>query len=170
MVNFAKRMDGMKASFIPAEPISLREWFSERNAAKLRKEEEMKAKLQEKGYVEKSNKDEIFRYHIQRAAEIDDSLSGAKAVTDRDFVIGVRPELIEIDEAGPLEGEIYGAMPTGMESTIKVRIGDFLLTSVIFGNLHFRIGTRIRMRIARERIMLFDRTSGNLIALGSIEF
>ena len=163
-------LDGMKASFIPAEPISLREWFSERNAAKLRKEEEMKAKLQEKGYVEKSNKDEIFRYHIQRAAEIDDSLSGAKAVTDRDFVIGVRPELIEIDEAGPLEGEIYGAMPTGMESTIKVRIGDFLLTSVIFGNLHFRIGTRIRMRIARERIMLFDRTSGNLIALGSIEF
>ena len=61
-------------------------------------------------------------------------------------------------------------MPTGMESTIKVRVGDFLLTSVIFGNLHFRIGTKIKLRIASERIMLFDRASGQLIALGSIEF
>ena len=61
-------------------------------------------------------------------------------------------------------------MPTGMESTIKVRVGSYLLTSVIFGNLHFRIGTRTRMRIGDERIMIFDRRSGRLITLGSIEF
>lgn len=61
-------------------------------------------------------------------------------------------------------------MPTGMESTIKVRIGDFLLTGVIFGNSHFRIGTRIRMSISSDRIMLFDRSSGRLVTLGSLEF
>ena len=161
---------GMPVSFIPDKALDIKAWRSERDAKKRAADEELQKKLQTKGYVEKSNKDEVFKYHIQRVVEIDDSLEGAKEITDRDFVLGVRPELIEMDENGPLEGEIYGAMPTGMESTIKVRIGDFLLTSVIFGNLHFRIGTKIRMRIASERIMLFDKASGRLISLGRLEF
>ena len=162
--------DGRKVSFSPEKPLDLKAWFHERDERKKSDEELLQKKLQTKGYVEKSNKDEVFKYHIQRVVEIDDSLEGAKTITEKDFVLGIRPELIELDENGPLEGEIYGAMPTGMESTIKVRIGDFLLTSVIFGNLHFRIGTKIKLRIASERIMLFDRASGQLIALGSIEF
>ena len=161
---------GRSATFKPEKPINLQEWRKMRDDSKKAEEEELQRKLQTKGYVEKSNKDEVFKYHIQRVVEIDDSLEGTKEITDRDFVLGVRPELIEMDENGPLEGEIYGAMPTGMESTIKVRIGDFLLTSVIFGNLHFRIGTKIKMKISSERIMLFDKASGKIISLGSLEF
>ena len=144
--------DGMKATFRPASPLSLDEWRRQRDADAKAAEDALRAKSQMKGYVEKSNKDEVFHYHIQRTEEIDESLEGAKTIGDDDFVLGVRPELIEIDENGALEGEIYGAMPTGMESTIKVRIGDFLLTGVIFGNSHFRIGTRIRMSISSDRI------------------
>ncbi len=162
--------DGMKATFRPASPLSLDEWRRQRDADAKAAEDALRAKSQMKGYVEKSNKDEVFHYHIQRTEEIDESLEGAKTIDDDDFVLGVRPELIEIDENGALEGEIYGAMPTGMESTIKVRIGDFLLTGVIFGNSHFRIGTRIRMSISSDRIMLFDRSSGRLVTLGSLEF
>ena len=162
--------DGMKATFRPASPLSLDEWRRQRDADAKAAEDALRAKSQMKGYVEKSNKDEVFHYHIQRTEEIDESLEGAKTIGDDDFVLGVRPELIEIDENGALEGEIYGAMPTGMESTIKVRIGDFLLTGVIFGNSHFRIGTRIRMSISSDRIMLFDRPSGRLVTLGSLEF
>ena len=162
--------DGMKATFRPASPLSLDEWRRQRDADAKAAEDALRAKSQMKGYVEKSNKDEVFHYHIQRTEEIDESLEGAKTIGDDDFVLGIRPELIEIDENGALEGEIYGAMPTGMESTIKVRIGDFLLTGVIFGNSHFRIGTRIRMSISSDRIMLFDRSSGRLVTLGSLEF
>ena len=121
--------DGMKATFRPASPLSLDEWRRQRDADAKAAEDALRAKSQMKGYVEKSNKDEVFHYHIQRTEEIDESLEGAKTIGDDDFVLGVRPELIEIDENGALEGEIYGAMPTGMESTIKVRIGDFLLTT-----------------------------------------
>ena len=162
--------DGMKATFRPASPLSLDEWRRQRDTDAKAAEDALRAKSQMKGYVEKSNKDEVFHYHIQRTEEIDESLEGAKTIGDDDFVLGVRPELIKIDENGALEGEIYGAMPTGMESTIKVRIGDFLLTGVIFGNSHFRIGTRIRMSISSDRIMLFDRSSGRLVTLGSLEF
>lgn len=52
---------------------------------------------------------------------------------------------------------IYGAMPTGMESTIKLRIGDFLLTGVVFGNTAYKIGQEVKFEIGGEDILLFDR-------------
>ena len=61
-------------------------------------------------------------------------------------------------------------MPTGMESTIKVRVGDYLLTGVVFGSTLFKLGTRVRMDISSRNIMLFDRRSGECIALGGLEF
>ena len=83
-------------------------------------------------------------------------------------MLGIRPEFIDIADGGSLEGEIYGAMPTGMESTIKVRVDDFLLTGVVFGSTLFRIGERIRMDFSGSNIMLFDRKSGKCIAFGSL--
>ena len=59
-------------------------------------------------------------------------------------------------------------MPTGMESTIKVRVDDFLLTGVVFGSTLFKIGERIRMDFSGDNIMLFDRKSGKCIAFGSL--
>lgn len=71
---------------------------------------------------------------------------------------------------GALQGEIYGAMPTGMESTVKVRVGDFLLTGVIFGSSLFTIGTKVPLSVTGNQIMLFDRRSGKCITSGSLEF
>lgn len=91
-------------------------------------------------------------------------------LTNEDLVLGIRPEFIEITGSGGLEGEIYGAMPTGMESTIKVRVDDYLLTGVVFGSTVFKLGTKIRIVVKSGNIMLFDRKSGECIALGSLEF
>ena len=121
-------LNGYKAKFIPSNSLDLGKWRKERDEFEGKKLLELKAKSKEKGYVEKGNKDEVFKYHIQKVVEEDDSLSEDPVITDRDFVLGVRPECLVVDENGKLEGEIYGAMPTGMESTIKVRIGDYLLT------------------------------------------
>ena len=63
-------------------------------------------------------------------------------------MLGIRPEFIEISQTGGLDGEIYGAMPTGMESTIKIRVGDYLLTGVVFGSTLFRLGTKVRVKTA----------------------
>ena len=75
---------------------------------------------------------------------------------------------IQIDPNGALEGEIYGAMPTGMESTIKIRVGNFLLTGVVFGNTLFKLGEKVRLNVSGSEIMLFDRSSGQRIASGSL--
>ena len=162
-------LNGYKAKFISSNSLDLGKWRKERDEFEGKKLLELKAKSKEKGYVEKGNKDEVFKYHIQKVVEEDDSLSEDPVITDRDFVLGVRPECLVVDENGKLEGEIYGAMPTGMESTIKVRIGDYLLTGVIFGDLAIRIGSKVRLNINSDRIMLFDRKSGKIIATGSLE-
>ena len=161
---------GRKARFTPAAPLDLPGWFSKRDQEAARREELHKQKAADKSYVEKGNKDETFRYHIAKVVEDDFSLQEEPVLTDEDLVLGIRPEFIDITDAGALDGEIYGAMPTGMESTIKVRIDDFLLTGVVFGSTLFTIGTKTRVDISGDNIMLFDRRSGQCIALGSLTF
>lgn len=159
--------DGMKATFIPNAPLDLAAWFKDRDDQQAQRIAALKEKASQKGYVEKGNKDEPFRYHIARVDEIDDSLLEDPVLTNEDFVIGIRPEFIDIAD-GNVEGEIYGAMPTGMESTIKIRLGDYLLTGVVFGSTLFTIGSKVKLNIKGDDILLFDRSSGKRIASGRL--
>ena len=161
---------GRKARLTPSAPLDLSAWFAQRDQEDTRREELHKQKAADKSYVEKGNKDETFRYHIAKVVEDDFSLQEEPVLTNEDLVLGIRPEFIDITDPGSLDGEIYGAMPTGMESTIKVRIDDFLLTGVVFGSTLFTIGSKIKGDISGGNIMLFDRRSGKCIALGSLPF
>ena len=163
-------LGGLQAKFRSAEPLELGKWFADRDAAVEADAAALREAAKQKGYVEKGNKDETFKYHIAKVDEEDEALQEAPVLTNEDFVLGVRPEFIEIAPNGAIEGEIYGAMPTGMESTIKVRVGDFLLTGVVFGSTLFKIGEKIRFNISGDKVMLFDRKGGKCIALGSLEF
>ena len=163
-------LGGRKAVFRPAGPVSLPDWFRARNEDIARREAEHQKNAAQKSYVEKSNKDETFRYHIAKVEEEDDSLRDDPVLTDTDLVLGIRPEFLDIADSSALEGEIYGAMPTGMESTIKVRVGEFLLTGVIFGSSLFTIGAKVPLSVSGDNIMLFDRQSGRCIAFGSLSF
>ena len=89
--------------------------------------------------------------------------------TDGDFIVGVRPEFLRISDSGAVEGEIYSAMPTGMETTVRIRIGDYLLTGVVFGGVLYRIGEKVRIDFDGSGVVLFSRRNGRLISLGSVE-
>ena len=160
-------LGGQNVTFVPNQPIDLAAWLRQRDAD-ARADAAAKAELtKKKGYVEKGNKDEVFRYNIARVEEIDTSIEDAPEIHDGDYVVGVRPEFIRLADEG-IPGEIYGAMPTGMESTLKIRTGEFLLTSVVFGDTIYAIGTDAHIRFAGDSIMLFDRKSGRYITSGSI--
>ena len=161
-------LHGVHAQFKLNNFFHLDQWFKDRDKNALEKIEKIKQKSEEKGYVEKSNKDEPFKYRIYRVEEEDDCLLDTPKITNRDLVIGIRPEYITIDNKGVIDGEIYGAMPTGMESTIKIRVGHYLLTAVVFGNKQFKIGTKVKINISGDGILLFDRKSGNCISLGEL--
>ena len=151
-----------RARFRPARPLDLKSWFQARDREAQERAELRRKQAADKNYVEKGNKDEVFRYHIAKVVEEDDSLQEEPVLTNQDLVLGVRPEFLDIEDSGSLDGEIYGAMPTGMESTIKVRVDDFLLTGVVFGSTLFSLGAKVRLNISSDNIMLFDRQSGRI--------
>ena len=158
-----------KAKFVPNEKILLSDWRAARDKEDADKQEFERQRLMKKGAVEKSNKDEVFKYHVQKVEEQDESIMDEPVITDEDFVLGIRPEAIDIEPSGKINTKIYGAMPTGMESTLKLRVGEFLLTSVIFGNSIYLIGQDANIDIKGKDILLFDRKSGKLITAGTLE-
>lgn len=162
-------LDGIKMKFVPKEPIDIAKWQADRDKAAAEAAAALEESLKDKKAVEKSNKDEKFKYHVPMVDENDYSMEEEPVITNEDFVIGVRPEFIKLGAEGALKATVYGAMPTGMESTVKLRIGDFLLTGVIFGGVTFNIGAEMGMDIQGDDILLFDRTSGKCITAGSIE-
>ena len=162
-------LDGHKAVFTPERPLQLPQWFHRRDEELEAQAQALKARAGESGYVEKSNKDETFRYHIARVNDEDDGIHEEPMLTNEDLVLGIRPEFLSITGGGNVECEIYGAMPTGMESTVKVRIGEYLLTGVVFGSTLFTIGSKHLLDITGSNVMLFDRSSGRRITSGTLK-
>ena len=91
------------------------------------------------------------------------------ALTDDDYVIGIRPEFVEISADGKLAGEIYSSMPTGMETTVRVAVNNYLLTGVMFGGVVYKLGDKVNVNFKGNNAILFDRKSGKIIALGSLK-
>ncbi|MDD2647211.1 MAG: ATP-binding cassette domain-containing protein [Eubacteriales bacterium] len=157
-----------KAVFKPAESMDLAKWFGTEDERDAQKAEKAKAALKDKKNVEKGNKDSVFRYHIARVNEMED-FGDKRTADDNDFILGVRPEFLDIREDGALEAEVFSAMPTGMETTVKLRVDDFLLTGVVFGGILYKIGQKVRFSVRGDSLMLFSRKNGRMIAQGSIE-
>ena len=54
-------------------------------------------------------------------------------------------------------------------TTLKIRVNDYLLTSVVFGGIIYQIGSIIKFNIVGNNVCLFDRKSGNIIENGSLK-
>ena len=161
-------LGSVKAKFVTNENIKLNEWFEKRDSDAAKKQELRKELMKDKHYVEKANKDEVFKYHIAKVMEEDSGIQSEPVISNEDFVLAIRPEAIGITSEEGLNTTIYGAMPTGMESTLKLRFGDYLLTGVIFGNTAYKIGENVNININGDDILLFDRKSGMRIGTGHI--
>ena len=165
----ALQLLGKDAVFTPEKELKLAEWFLERDRKKEEREKEQKKRSEEKGYVEKGNKDEIFRYPISYVNGEEGEFH-PETMTNDDLLLAVRPEFIDSKSGEGIEGEIYGVMPTGMETTVKVRVGEYLLTGMVFGSDLFTIGEKLKLSFKGMKLMLFDRKSGERIVNGSLRF
>ena len=135
----------------------------------LQKEEETIVKQNQMEYqVEKLNKTSDFHYHIPKVEE-ELLLEEEVAVTKEDLILGIRPEYIKIHDNGNFAAEVYSSMPTGMETTVRLKIGEYLITAVVFGDKLFEIGSNVRFDIDTDKIMLFSNLYTNLIGIGKVE-
>ena len=160
--------DGKKLRFIPNEPLDINKWREDYKARVKEKAEELSAKASKKGYVERSNKETNFKYHVARINEPED-YDDEVEYTDDDYVIGIRPEFVEISDKARFEAEVYSSMPTGMETTIRAAIGNYLLTGVMFGGVVYKLGDKVKVGFKGNNAILFDRKSGEIVALGSLK-
>lgn len=157
-----------KLIFKPNEPLSLAEEKAQREAEEQEAARILEERKAAKGYVEKGNKDTAFNYHIPTINGTIDR-KDEKTIEDDDFVIGLRPEAFTLTEAGKgLEAVVYSRMPSGMETTIRMNVDGFLLTSVIFGGKSFELNQVIHVDFSSDNILLFDKKSEKCIAHGTL--
>ncbi len=157
----------VKAKFIPNTYVDIAKFKADVAKEEKEKEEAYQQKLLDKSYVVKGNKDKPFNFKIPT---INGTLE-AKDDTDiseDDFVLGIRPEFLHIEEDGKLHTEVYSAMPSGMETTVKLRVNEFLLTSVVFGGVDYKVNAKANVKILSKEILLFDRKSQKLISSGEL--
>lgn len=87
---------------------------------------------------------------------------------EEDVVLGIRPEHITIGDEG-LDAEVYSTLPSGMETTVKIKYGNDILTSVVFGIIDYAVGTPIKIKFTSKNIVVFDKKSTNRIAIGELK-
>ncbi|MBQ4434575.1 MAG: ABC transporter ATP-binding protein [Clostridia bacterium] len=84
-----------------------------------------------------------------------------------DVVVGIRPEYIHIEEGDKLTGTVYSTLPSGMETTVKLRVNDASLTAVVFGDVDYEVDSEVRFSFHKAAV-LFDKKSGKNIGKGSL--
>ena len=82
--------------------------------------------------------------------------------------LGVRPEFITIAPDSDVKATVYSTLPSGMETTVKLRLGDEIVTSVIFGSVDFPIDTEVSLAFHGTDMLLYATESGELLADGSL--
>ena len=90
-------------------------------------------------------------------------------LVSEDTIVGIRPESLPISDTGRVSAMAYSTLPAGMETTVKIAIDGQILSSVVFGAIDYGVDEPIKFDFSGDGICLFDKSSGNRIAIGSIE-
>ena len=98
------------------------------------------------------------------------TFASAKPLGDipEDVTLGIRPEFITISPQSTIKASVYSTLPSGMETTVKLRLGSEIVTSVVFGSVDFPVDTEVSLSFVGSDMLLYDSRSGALLADGSL--
>ena len=91
------------------------------------------------------------------------------AVKASEVILGIRPEFFTIRDDGKIKATAYSTLPSGMETTVKVKLGDELISSVVFGAIDYKVDQPIKCDIIGDQICVFDKATTQRISLGKLE-
>ena len=160
-------LDGKKCVFTPNAAVDIQEFFQNRDKDIAAAEAALAEAKKQRGYVEKDNADRRFNYHIHKIGG-DIEAEEEHDVPDDTVIIGVRPEFIHIGSKG-LDAEVYSTLPTGVETIVKVIVGDYFLTGLAYGGVDYQMGAKTSISFEGNQILLYDRKSGKLISDGTLK-
>ena len=90
------------------------------------------------------------------------------SVSEKDVMVGIRPEFLPIREDGALEASIYSTLPAGMETTVRASCAGVMLTSVVFGSVDYPVDASVRMDVTGNTIVLFTASDQRCFSVGSL--
>jgi len=85
-----------------------------------------------------------------------------------ELLLGLRPEHISLTDNGTVKCKVYSTLPSGMETTVILKIENTLLTAVVFGGMDFPVDSGIGLELNHDNYILFDKGSQENIATGSL--
>jgi multiple sugar transport system ATP-binding protein len=95
--------------------------------------------------------------------------SPSKSAAGDQVTIGVRPEYIRIDNGlSGVKAHIYSTLPSGMETIVKIRLGDQFLTLVVFGAVDYPTDTEVVVNFTGSNCILFQTEGGANLAHGEV--
>jgi multiple sugar transport system ATP-binding protein len=92
------------------------------------------------------------------------------AQTGVDVVAAIRPEniaIVEEQRVNTIEGEVRTVLPSGPETVLRVRHGAYLFSLLAKKEVNLSPGSKIRMYLPPENILIFDKKTGNLFPFQS---
>ena len=108
------------------------------------------------------------RYHlVNDDLEIIFEKEGDPENVGKELVIGMRPEDIKISKSG-LKAVVYSVLPSGMETIVRVKIGNLFLSLVTFGRTELSPDDISYLEFPENKYILFNKETGKNIGLGRI--
>ena len=89
------------------------------------------------------------------------------APSEREVVLGIRPEHILIGEAAPFEGTVALVEPMGNHQIVWIAAGERKLSAIVNDNRVFALGQTVRFGVDTARVSLFDKASEQRLASAS---
>jgi multiple sugar transport system ATP-binding protein len=84
-------------------------------------------------------------------------------VAPRDLALGVRPEHVSFDDNSALRGSVYGSEYLGTTQIVTVNTPFGQLKARTKSTGEVRAGEHVGLRLADDRLSLFDKESGRAV-------
>ncbi|TSD82918.1 TOBE domain-containing protein, partial [Mycobacterium sp. KBS0706] len=84
-------------------------------------------------------------------------------LAEGELVLGLRPEHVRLDEAGPLKGTVFGTEYLGTTQIVAIDTPRGPIKARLPAAMPIRAGETVRMSLAAERLSLFDGATGRAI-------
>ncbi len=86
----------------------------------------------------------------------------------KEAIIGIRPEHILLSSGEGHPAQVYSSLPSGLETTIRLSLGETILTSVVFGGMDYELDSTVYIRFAMGQAILFDKATGEALGRGAL--
>ncbi|MGL4443364.1 MAG: ABC transporter ATP-binding protein [Alsobacter sp.] len=86
-----------------------------------------------------------------------------EAVSNRDLVLGARPEHVRFTDSSPLRGEVFGVEYLGTTQIVTLVTRSGRVKARLSSEIPARIGEAVGLALRPEKLSLFDKASGKAL-------